>query len=622
MGDFWSNDNKADGLIIQCDVQFHARQLLLTREIMIEAKREYYDKNKTSHKPKVQSILLHLQRFQNDVLVAGTWEFSHLSDWKQVVVDRLDGSEKDMTLIEIAGKTKNTIEILRSKEQNSTLPIKSFKEIIQSGISWSIRRISYPHHKATNLIHYIERVVKELQGNSHILVRVEEYIKFILENTQDKKENWLADLAHNRSGLVKAGDLMTLIRDTVIESVRRTLALLLHFLEKRNSALSGLLSCETDKDRAIWLNVFLPKINSSISLSPFIPFSSMKWEPECLVVPSHCLNLRWAYSYIIMEQLCSLKQNFIELCAPEWCQDRIILMRENICLSFISENPLLCRLAESQLSTEHNNKKTLASCLEALWMKHSDDFSKDVQEIIAEKMIANEFGIGMDCIRALIGKSLALNMFSKHQHPADIVIHYWKLEPVLHSSLVLFMILPKSLKYKPTNDFVNDLITEASNMCITSLVESDSNNKNTHLATSKRCLNYGFRLCGDTGILSTFHPLLRKLQACVDFCTYFDFGNNDIAQRALRKLASSNYDMCIIDSIANDIRQYTDFEDNIDKFLCVCIIHDLGTLKRDSVNFSNTSVIESASKSLCKLLRNNNCTRPWKPGYLPPIIGI
>ena len=46
-------------------------------------------------------------------------------------------------------------------------------------------------------------------------------------------------------------------------------------------------------------------------------------------------------------------------------------------------------------------------------MKHSYDFSKDVQEIIAEKMIANEFGIGMDCIRAIIGKSLALIMFFK-----------------------------------------------------------------------------------------------------------------------------------------------------------------------------------------------------------------
>ena len=84
-------------------------------------------------------------------------------------------------------------------------------------------------------------------------------------------------------------------------------------------------------------------------------------------------------------------------------------------------------------------------------MKHSYDFSKDVQEIIAEKMIANEFGIGMNCIRVVIGKSLALIMFSKHQHPMDIVIHYWKLELVLHSSLVLFM-----------NEFVDDLITEAS----------------------------------------------------------------------------------------------------------------------------------------------------------------
>ena len=85
------------------------------------SKREYYNKNITSHKPKVQLILLHL----------------------------------------------------RSKDQNSTLPVKSFKEIIQSGISWSIKRISYPHHKATNLIHYIDRVVIELQGNRHILARVE-----------------------------------------------------------------------------------------------------------------------------------------------------------------------------------------------------------------------------------------------------------------------------------------------------------------------------------------------------------------------------------------------------------------------------------------------------------------
>ena len=165
------------------------------------------------------------------------------------------------------------------------------------------------------------------------------------------------------------------------------------------------------------------------------------------------------------------------------------------------------------------------------------------------------------------------------------------------------MILPKI--FKSTNDFVNDFITEASNMCITGLVKSDSNNKNSHLATSKRCLNYGLWLCDDTGILRTFHPLLRKLG------TYFDFGNNDIAQRALRKLASSNYDICIIDSIANDVRQYIDFEDSNDKFLCVCIIHDLGNLKRDYVDFSDTSVIEVHLSPFCKLLQNNNCTQGW-----------
>ena len=48
--------------------------------------------------------MLHLQRFQNNVLVVGIWEFNQLLDWKQIVVDRLDGSEKDMDLIEIAGK--------------------------------------------------------------------------------------------------------------------------------------------------------------------------------------------------------------------------------------------------------------------------------------------------------------------------------------------------------------------------------------------------------------------------------------------------------------------------------------------------------------------------------------
>ena len=49
------------------------------------------------------------------------------------------------------------------------------------------------------------------------------------------KNYWLANIAHNRRGLVKAGDLMTLVRETVIESIRRTLALLLHFFETENS---------------------------------------------------------------------------------------------------------------------------------------------------------------------------------------------------------------------------------------------------------------------------------------------------------------------------------------------------------------------------------------------------
>ena len=49
------------------------------------------------------------------------------------------------------------------------------------------------------------------------------------------KNYWLANIAHNRRGLVKAGDLMMLVRETVIESIRRTLALLLYFFETENS---------------------------------------------------------------------------------------------------------------------------------------------------------------------------------------------------------------------------------------------------------------------------------------------------------------------------------------------------------------------------------------------------
>ena len=65
---------------------------------MREAEETYKDETEATRKPKVQSIVLHLQRFQNGTAIAGRWEFSHLSEWRQIVVDRLEGEARDVDL--------------------------------------------------------------------------------------------------------------------------------------------------------------------------------------------------------------------------------------------------------------------------------------------------------------------------------------------------------------------------------------------------------------------------------------------------------------------------------------------------------------------------------------------
>ncbi|KAL1500175.1 hypothetical protein AB1Y20_012844 [Prymnesium parvum] len=103
---FWSPKDPRQMLIIQCDSIMHSKHVLLLREIMMECEQAYRNAAAAdtcvASIQKEQAIVLHLQRFHaaTDGLGEGSvpWQFSCLSEWKQVVVDQLEGTAETFKL--------------------------------------------------------------------------------------------------------------------------------------------------------------------------------------------------------------------------------------------------------------------------------------------------------------------------------------------------------------------------------------------------------------------------------------------------------------------------------------------------------------------------------------------
>lgn len=577
---FWTEDEPHDVLVIQCDAELHSQHLLLTREIMREAEEAYKDVTEAARRPKAQAIILHLPRFANGGLVAGRWEFSHLSEWRQIAVDRLEGEAKDFELLRAARKTRDATGLVTGAFEGgwkppTSLPIASLSELIQSELPWALRRLAYPHKDVRVLFDYQKAVRSELLNNATALLRIEGRMRRLLDAPSANRTpgHWLPVLALDLGALVKAGCLTTLVREVIVSSVRQSLALLLYQLEKC-SALAGLRSCNSATQKAIWLDLFLPGDDAKSVLGNLVlPSQMVGWGTECLVLTSHQMHLKWAFSAELEKRLRSRKARFVEMCAPAWKPEAIASMCHGLCQDFISElelvSPnLLRRLAE--VSVEHRegavsrtsmeeamdvdldgqsppqsaqHHAELAAELEALWSEHKVQFRYDVQQIICQEIASSDQGISADRISTLIDAALRTPNSNDDWHPASVCIQHWRVERLLRHAVPLFLLIrDQTCAMSGDEDFIVELVDRAVRSCLSKPIE---NEMSIWLATAQRCLNYVRKIEEeDAGRTLSELPILGRLQLCVDFCSRVvpkcGTDSRQAARDTLKRLANPN----------------------------------------------------------------------------------
>lgn len=646
VNNFWCEAEPRDMLVVQCDAMLHSQHLLLTREIMREAEEAYTDVAVAARRPKAQAIVLHLQRFQS--ALAGRWEFSHVSDWKQIVVDRLEGDLRDLDLLRAARETQDVTGLLAATaEEGSThvhhpLPIPSLPELIKAQLPWALRRLGYPHSNAKDTLDYVKRVQQELLVNTRVLWRFEQHLRRELVQRGANKRTglWLPQLAHDLGALVKASSLSALVREELVAAIRYPLALLLHRLESR-SALAGLRSCCSTAQKQMWLDVYLPEdAASALEQSTHSPDGD--WGLECLTLSSHHTRLRWAYSGEFEKQLRSRKAQFVELCAPDWTRERVASMRLGICLQFLSEEPLLRRLAMVaaqgdgdfvMADDQHLQDAELARVLEALWVDERERFRVDVQEILASELAARDVGISADRISTLIGAALLpAHSHVDDWHPADVCIQHWRVEATLRHALQLFLLTDGRFEPSCEGDFALELIDRAASSCLSHanvLAATPTLDQIVAwLGTAQRCINYARKMSEDCGV-QLGGGLLEQLQICADFCTRVvqpHGGSTSLLNRATQALVhlatsdrvSADLLVRVISTLLQELESCDEPSANearrsIDEFKYVWVAREL----QAAVAAYDLQAADNATAALGTFLREGT----WIAGHIPPIIG-
>jgi len=136
------------------------------------------------------------------------------------------------------------------------------------------------------------------------------------------------------------------------------------------------------------MDIYLPDDDTSVLGKPVQPRSKDWVQSECLELPIHYSELRWAFSPELARQLGTRKSQFTQLCAPEWTEERVASMRQGLCLQFLRD-PLLRRVAQLRLTSVgslHDDaadggvdlERELASCLDELWIEQREAFLEDV----------------------------------------------------------------------------------------------------------------------------------------------------------------------------------------------------------------------------------------------------
>jgi hypothetical protein len=525
---FWTAGEACTLLLLQCDAALHAQHLLLTREIMCEYERAYKDADilDRPNPPKAQVIILHVRRFQvgdaDSADEAGRWEFSHLSEWKQLVVDRLDGTRKDIELLHQARSTSTAGGLLLGTWCEERVASATLQELIVAEMPWSIRRLAYPHREPHETLDYIDGTVAELRDREVVLLRLEQRLRTELmadEHSGAPNGRWLQRLAQDQGALVKTSSLTLLVEATVKEAVRRPLARLLHQLEGRSALASLRCTKAASPKERLWLDVYLPQNGASLGAAPG------SWGSECMPLASHHMSLKWQFSVELMRQLAARRADFTKIGTTS---ERERSIKQGLCLQFVSdEDDTLRRLVSLMRGLSGDTvpgdaeNVVLGSQLEAMWRENREAFRDDVLGTVAASL-ARETGVQTERVLSFVKHVLGPSYAADGWHPADVQILSWKVQPKLRHALQLFLLVDCTRAWRataPHGDITADLAAQAAASCLKAKVEPID----AWLSRSQRCLKHADAL-REEGIILDDRSVLQQLRVCTDFATRIVFG--------------------------------------------------------------------------------------------------
>ena len=623
---FWSEKDQHQVLLVQCEASLHAEHLLLLREIMREYEAHFRCSGAASI-AKEQAIILHLRRFED----AAEWQFSCLSEWKQVVVDRLEGNAVDFELVQAARRTSNAADLVTNRADEK-LPLPSLQELIQEQLSWCLSRIQYPHRSPRETAAYTLALVQSLRQRARVLDRMEGIIRHELaKQIGGDNGGWLVDLACDQGGLIRSSNLTASIIECVQTAVRKPLALLLFQLEK-SSALASLQTLESDEMETMWLELWVSANREGMVLDDAAAATELG--VESLRLQMHTTTLSWAFSHHFAQELQAHRARFEEMCKVQeseeedsdliWDGERVVTMKHGLCRHFVSDSaaqPTLRRLSEllcPAAGRDECAEAELSEGLERLWMAHSEQFAEDFSAIVADQVARDHNGLDMQIVSRVVRMALVVTL----DHPADVVIRYWQSERVMRPLLRLCLLLAPSEKLPgPTGhsiyEFAARVIGEAASFCLESL--PSVNDLGNWLSKAQQCTNHALALhtilteegCQDDGD----EPHLQQLKTCKDLCTHVVIPHlvgYDLAASVAQGMDATNLEHAL-DALQESLQS-----DSVAAATAVETFKFRWVAGRLQNATSDEQLREICAGTFTKYLRNGS----WAPGCVPAVVAV
>ena len=187
------------------------------------------------------------------------WQFSFLADWKQVTVDRLEGSPDDWELLRAARRMQKVVELI---DDERWVTLRGENGLLESQLHWCLRRIKYPHARSKDTVDYLEHAVRSLTEHTHVLQALEDRVRKSIEAEREVTRQrtagmtWLQNLSCNQSAMVKAGSLTSSIHQQLADVIRQPLAAFLFRLEQ-HSAIPSMMNVLPGNQERWWMKIYM-----------------------------------------------------------------------------------------------------------------------------------------------------------------------------------------------------------------------------------------------------------------------------------------------------------------------------------------------------------------------------